>query len=265
MSQLWTIEQDRVGPAATPVYLVRLMDQVPRPLILCVHGLGGSKDHFLPFAMSLAARGFVVALVDAVNHGERRHPDFENVVESRFLPFFHECVMGTADEIPELLNALQSRPGIAPGSAGMTGFSMGGYITFRACCIESRLAAAAPCGASGDWSVDSLVPGAFVNPVLRQMVEAVNPAAHVDRFPPRALLIQNGVLDDTVPITQARRFLERGRPAYASCPDRLRWIEYPDLGHQFAPAMQDQVERWMVRWLSADGGPRTEDGEKVSV
>ena len=103
-----------------------------RGTVLVYHGLTASKETQEKELNDLAYRGFLAVGVDAVGHGERRYPDFEERMSGDdFHLKFLEMVAQSVDEIPDLLTELRHRYPSC-GAFGLTGISMGGYIAFAA-------------------------------------------------------------------------------------------------------------------------------------
>ncbi len=214
-----------------------------RGTILVFHGFGAEIAAQTKELLSLAEAGFLAVGVDAVGHGARRFPDFEarfggggRRCEGPFL----EVVTRSAAEVPSLIDALIETEGARLDRIGIAGISMGGYIAYAAALSETRISAMTPVLASPEW------PGS----------PAESPHRHLDRFPPIALLSQTAALDENVPPEGARRFHERLGRLYASHPERLRYVEFPNCQHFMPDAewteLWTNVICWHQRFL---GGP----------
>ncbi|MAE71623.1 MAG: hypothetical protein CME06_14290 [Gemmatimonadetes bacterium] len=206
-----------------------------RGTILVYHGFGAESAAQTKELLSLAGAGFLAVGVDAVGHGARRFSDFEARFgggEGRREDPFLEVVTRTAAEVPSLIDALIETEGASPDRIGIVGISMGGYIAYAAALSETRISAMTPVLASPEW------PGSF----------AESPHRHLDRFPPIALLSQTAALDDNVPPEGARRFHERLEPRYASHPDRLRYLEFPNCRHFMPDAEWTRLWANVVHW-----------------
>jgi uncharacterized protein len=205
--------------------------------VLLFHGLGAHKEANLPELHQLASAGFVAVGVDAVGHGARRYPDFEQRFASSSGPdapaALYEVVEQTVAEIPQLVDGLAREGLCAAGRLGIAGVSMGGYITFGALLAERRFSAAV-----------SLIG----SPLWRPCAER-SPHLYPERFPPVALLIQTAGKDSSVPPEQARDFHARLRPHYRPFPERLRYEELPDAVHIMSAAEWQRMITNMVDWF----------------
>jgi len=210
------------------------------PVVLVYHGLGASKDVQRKELEALAAAGFMGIAVDAVGHGERRWPDFEARMRADSANTFLEMVRATVDEIPDLVDHLTERFGPAP--LGITGISMGGFITYAAPLVEPRLRAAVSILGSPDWRVG---PGSDPRPELLER----SPHHFPERYYPLALLALNAGRDVNVPAEPARQFVRALTPRYAPNPERLAYHEYPDAEHFMPEAEWNDLWGRTVDWF----------------
>ncbi|RKH35239.1 hypothetical protein D7Y13_02585 [Corallococcus praedator] len=207
----------------------------PRGTVVLLHGLGASKEVQRPEAYLLARRGYVAVILDAVGHGERRHPDFEHrFAPERMADSFAELVAQAAAELPTVLGVLAEQGWSRPGAVGACGISMGGAMLFGA--IEA--------GAVLDAAVSVVAPPPRAH-------------AHLARYFPTPLLLQTAGADTLVPASNARAFHHALTPRYASAPERLRFVEHDGEGHMFSEAgwgrVWDEALGWFDRFLPAAG------------
>jgi dienelactone hydrolase len=215
---------------------------VKRGTVLVLHGLGGSKERQRPEAGSLAGRGYLAIALDAVGHGARRYPDFED----RFAPdraelSFFEVVQRTAEELPSVLEALARRGWTRPGRLGACGISMGGAVLFGASTRSCTFNAVATIVASPRW---------------RHTEDS--PHERLDCYYPTPLLMQTAGSDTTVGPCDARDLHLALLPRYASSPDRLRYVEHTNEEHLLSePAWTrawNSVLEWFERFLKPPRG-----------
>jgi pimeloyl-ACP methyl ester carboxylesterase len=239
-SERYVLEKQAVPPGI-PVWSLHPESRPDGPLVLLQHGYRGNKESVLAYGLQIAARGYRVVLPDARMHGERRAADFEARFEADFQRTFLEVLAGTAEDVSTLIDAFGGGP------VGMVGISMGAFITFLALTREKRIAAAVPLiGSPLLWAPIALAPEEEAR------IAEINPAAHPERFPPCAVLIQNGETDELVPVQPAAETYERLRPFYAETPERLQFIPYPNVGHEVTPEMASRTVAWLERFLPVD-------------
>ncbi|WP_203995733.1 alpha/beta hydrolase family protein [Virgisporangium aurantiacum] len=235
--------------AGAPVLLTSV--QAPevaarRGAVLVYHGFGGDKSQLGDLAGALADAGFLVVRVDAVGHGDRRRPDWDQVfseqrwaeAEDETEAEFLALLTATAAEVPAIVDELVASGRAHEGRLGITGRSLGGEISYAAVLAEPRIRAAAPMVGSPEWTLpwpDS-------------------PHRHPERFYPVPILAHGAELDQFVPARYIRDFHDRLTPLYAQGPDRLRYVEYPGVDHFLTPELwretHQRVVAWFDRWLT---------------
>ncbi|MBW1807051.1 MAG: prolyl oligopeptidase family serine peptidase [Deltaproteobacteria bacterium] len=223
--------------AGAPIVLVYQHSQevaAKNGTILFYHGLGVSKQAHLYEMGRLAKAGFLVVGIDAVGHGERRYPDYdERFEEKRSRATYYQVVRQTIDEIPAIIDELEAEGLVNQDRLGIAGISMGGYMVFGGILADKRIKVAAPIIASPFW----------------RDVPEVSPHLHPDKFFPVALLVQNAGVDTVVKTEQARNFSKKMEPFYQTSPERLRYVEYPDAGHIMSPKDWSTVVAELVEWF----------------
>ena len=60
----------------------------------------------------------------------------------------------------------------------------------------------------------------------------------------------NGVQDEMVPIDGPRQLYERLQRLYQKQPERLSFIAYEGVGHEFTEEMRHEAVRWFKRFLA---------------
>ncbi|HEY1388652.1 MAG TPA: alpha/beta hydrolase [Ktedonobacterales bacterium] len=230
--------------ASVPALLVfrdAIQPCVERGTMLFYHGFGGNKEKIEAHLASLAQAGFLAIGLDAVGHGQRRFPHFAEVfnderwarepeaTEADYLAIVRQ----TAGEAHLIIDELYARGWARPDRLGIGGVSMGGEITYAAIVDEPRLSVATPILGSPEW----------------ELLWPESPHRHVERFFPVALFSQAAEKDEAVPARYIRAFHERLAPLYATAPERLRYLEYPDVGHSLSPELWETARQRMVAWV----------------
>jgi dienelactone hydrolase len=153
------------APAAIPIQ--------KRPVVILLHGTGGSKQDMLPLARTLAAKGFIAVAIDGPYHGERTKagaagqsskntPDYQDALLAAYRnadpakathPFFIDTVW----DVMRLIDYLETRPDVDPARIGIYGVSKGGIEAYLAAAADPRIACAVPCIAleSFAWAADN--------------------------------------------------------------------------------------------------------------
>jgi len=221
------------------------------PPVLFHHGTTGSASDQLFAGIPLAEAGFLAVLVDARMHGRRQDPDFfRRFAPENYKRTYVEMLLGTAADCSTLLDRLADDPRADVDRAGISGISQGGFVTFMAITKDPRFRAAAPIVGSPDiegrfgWDL----PPERYDHATMALAREHSPLRNCAAMPPCALMVQNGALDELVPPDGARKLDAALRPRYADVPERFRYVEHPDLGHDHRPMMAAAIE-WLRRWL----------------
>jgi dienelactone hydrolase len=273
--------QDRV-----PGILIKPADSSGRrPVVIALHGTGGSKDDMLPLCRELAARGFIAVAIDGRYHGQRKtNPglyDYNDAIIRAWRgsgehPFYYDTVW----DVMRLVDYLQTREDVDPRRIGLIGISKGGIETYLAAALDPRIAVAVPCLglqsfhwalAHDDWqgrigtiqdafdliAKNEGVPrpdSAFVKKFYDRVVPGID--AEFDGpqmlrlIAPRPLLVINSDSDNHTPLPGVRECLDAANRAYTGDQDNnFAIIIQEKTGHKVLPKSQAAAIEWFVKWL----------------
>lgn len=202
----------------------------PRPLILMLHGAGGSKDEYYirDVAKSWAPYGFACAAIDAPHHGERatRPFDFLSLLSQPYAGRDH-AVQAVVD-LRRTLDYLETRPEVDPERTGFLGFSMGTILGVPFCALDRRVKAACfTIGGAGVWTWAAQVAAPDVRRDATLVAQLLDPAHFAPYLAPRPVLMVNGTRDELIPRRAAELLYESLRE-----PKRIIWY---DGGHADIP------------------------------
>jgi dienelactone hydrolase len=233
------------------------------PLVIFVHGLGGSKDGYDKRMQELAGQGFFVIAIDAHHHGERKVPGmfFKNLssLGDDYSIWVHQSAIShTSRDISKIIDSLSARPEVDCQRVGLVGISMGSCTVLVTAWREPRICAAV-CfiGAVDHWyDVTKTPPGPeqdakrkAMSPRVRQLVASINSRDHMTALAPKALFFGNGAKDGGIDIQTIRSFVKDLQPSYAAYPDRLAFLEEPDVGHSVTDRMWSEGSKWLLHHL----------------
>lgn len=252
----------------------------PCPLVFTIPGYGGTQTSLLSLAYRLAQRGLACVSFDPLYHGERADARQYNAADPALGGIYPpECGMDTfrvfqqvirqfSLDIQTLLPILSADARLDVTRTGVTGFSMEAYATYLALAEFPTLkAGVAMMGLPAflrRWQ-DLLDDCALTNPArvaamhqvatqtaeISAWIRGFVPAARLEEAarPARpALLAMNGDMDLDQPKYYVLDWLRSVRPAYAACPENLRWNVYP-VAHTLTSQMEEDAVAWFEQHL----------------
>ncbi len=255
------------------------------PVVIVLHGTGGSKEGVQPLLRQFAARGVIGVAIDGRYAGDRSGgaPDayraaiLQTWKTGEGFPFFYDTVW----DVLRLLDYLETRADVDPQHIGAIGFSKGGFELYMAAAVDERLAAAVPCIGvqSFGWALEhnawqsrvgtiqSAVDGAASDAGVRavnaafvkRFYERVVPGVHAEfdgpvmlpLIAPRPLLVINGDHDDRTPQPGLKLCVKAARDAYKAA-DAAKQFEFrlqPNTGHAVNPDSEQYAIGWLVKAL----------------
>ena len=259
-----------------------------RPVVIALHGTGGTKESQLPLLRALADKGFMAIAIDGRYHGERTQEgkgsgEYQQAIlrawrePGKEYPFFYDTVW----DVMRLIDYLETRDDVDPKRFGVIGTSKGGIETYLAAAAEDRIAAAVPCIGvqSFKWALEhdawqsrvSTIRTAF-DAAAKEANVAAPGAAFVAAFyervapglagqfdgpemlpliAPRPLLVINGDSDDRTPLPGLKLCTDAAKAAYerAGAADRFVVRIQEKTGHKVTPQSQQAAVAWLARWL----------------
>jgi dienelactone hydrolase len=260
-----------------------------RPVVIALHGTGGTKESQLPLLTELAQLGFIAVAIDGRYHGARSKAGKGSAEYSEAIleayrtgpsgehPFFFD----TAWDVMRLIDFLETREDVDASRIGLIGFSKGGIETYLTAAADPRVAVAVPCIGvqSFGWAIDhdgwqsriSTIQSAFDTAANDSGVAQPGPAfvrAFYDRvapgiysqfdgpsmlplIAPRPLLSINGETDDRTPLPGLEECAAAARAAYKELGAEDKFVLHiqPKTGHKVTPEAMQLARAWLVRWL----------------
>ena len=121
-----------------------------RPVVIALHGTGGSSANMAALCRKLAGQGFIAVAIDGRYHGERKsgrgQTDYDNAIVRAYHgsgehPFFYDTVW----DVMRLVDYLATRDDADIHRIGLIGISKGGVETYLAAAMDPRISVAVPC------------------------------------------------------------------------------------------------------------------------
>jgi uncharacterized protein len=247
-----------------PAYLYYQKGNKAMPVVIFMHGLGGSKEQYDKRMRDLAVRGLFVVVIDAHLHGERKVPgifpkgkNLGGLGDDYSIWVHQSAVSHTARDVSRILDALSARPEVDLSRVGVAGISMGGSTCLVLAWKEPRISVVVSLIGAVDfwWDVTKTPPGPAQDAKrnglslrVRQLVNSLDPQTRMAAIAPKALFLANGARDQ-IAIESIKKFVKELRPSYRAHPERLRLLEEPKTGHKVTEQMWREGSRWLVQHL----------------
>ena len=264
------IERDKLTLAGwdpdepVPAYAYHKKATKNMPVVIFLHGMGGSKEQSAARLQELARQGIFVLAIDAHLHGERKVPGIfpqgKNLssLGTDYAIWVHQTsISHTARDVSKIIDALSARGDLDTSRIGVGGISMGSSTCMVLAWKEPRISAVVGLiGAVDFWSDVTKTPSgkeqdakrAALSPRVRQLVNSLDPLPHKKAVAPKALFLANGA-KDAIDIESIKSFVKDLRPSYEAFPDRLHLLEEPKTGHTVTDRMWEEGTQWFVRHL----------------
>ncbi len=258
-----------------------------RPVVIALHGTGGSKANMFSLCRKLATNGFIAVAIDARYHGERANAgrgttNYQDAIVRTWRngdehPFYYDTVW----DVLRLVDYLQTRPDVDVKRIGLIGISKGGIETYLAAAVDKRFAVVVPCIGvqSFRWALDNerwqgrikTIQNAFdaaasdagvtnvTSEFVKKFYDRVIPGIY-DKFDgpsllpliaPRPLLVINSDSDPNTPLPGVKEAAAAAEQAYrkAGATDHFVLLIQENTAHQVKPESERTAIEWFVKWL----------------
>jgi dienelactone hydrolase len=258
-----------------------------RPVVIILHGTGGTKEGMRELLTPYAERGFVAVAIDGRYHGERTKAGKGSAEYSEAMlrtyrtgkehPFLYDTVW----DLMRLLDYLETRQDVDAKRIGMMGISKGGMETYLAAAVDPRVAVAVPCIGvqSFRWALDNntwkyrvetfqaAINGAakdegvaeinadfvrkFYDRVVPGIYSQFDGPAMLPLIAPRPLLVINGDSDPRTPVPAVQECAAAASNAYARAKAADKFVLHfqEKTGHAVNASARQSAMDWFVKWL----------------
>lgn len=258
-----------------------------RPVVIALHGTGGSKGNMQSLCRKLAGKGFVAVAIDGPYHGERRSAgkgaeEYQAAILRAWqTPGEHPLYYDTVGDVMRLVDYLQTRKDVDPGRIGLIGISKGGIESYLAAALDERIAVVVSCIgvqsfrwalANNAWQArigtigpafaaaakeagvgqpDAAFAKTFYDRVVPGIYGAYDGPAMLPLIAPRPLLVINSDSDSLTPLPGLKECTDAAQPVYgaAGVEDRFVVRIQENTGHQVTPESERAAIEWFVKWL----------------
>jgi predicted esterase len=257
-----------------------------RPVVIALHGTGGSKANMISLCRKLAERGFIAVAIDGRYHGERKSGkgeiDYDEAIVRAWHgsgehPFYYDTVW----DVMRLVDYLSTRDDVDAHRIGLIGISKGGIETYLTAAADPRIAVDVPCIGveSFRWALDhndwqgriGTIQPAF-DAIAKESGVTKPDSAFVQKFydrivpgiysefdgpemlaliAPRPLLVINSDSDNHTPLPGVIECTNAAQKIYAAdnAINNFAVIIQKNTGHQVKPESERAAIEWFLKWL----------------
>jgi len=257
-----------------------------RPVVIALHGTGGSKGGMLTLCRKLADAGFIAVAIDGRYHGERKSSKGQEDYEAAIVrawhgsgehPFYYDTVW----DVMRLVDYLSTRDDVDASRIGLIGISKGGIETYLAAAADPRIAVAVPCIGvesfrwaldNNDWQgrigtiqpafdviaedagmakPDSAFVQKFYDRVVPEIYSEFDGPPMLKLIAPRPLLVINSDSDNHTPLPGVQECVAAAETIYTAdnATNQFAVIIQKNTGHKVLPESERAAIDWFVKWL----------------
>jgi dienelactone hydrolase len=258
-----------------------------RPVVIVLHGTGGTKESQSARLRRLAAHGFLAVAIDGRYHGERaqKGSGTMSAYEAAILRAYrtqaeHPFLYDTVWDVMRLIDYLVTRDDVDAARIGLMGISKGGMETYLTAAVDPRIAAAVPLIGvqsfrwglehggwdSRAWTFRHAIEAAAADggdgvnvAFMKRFYDRVAPGIYgefdaprmLPLVAPRPLLAINGDSDPRTPMAGLKECAAAAEQAYAAAGAAGKFALHlqPNAGHEVTPEGDQAAVEWFVRWL----------------
>lgn len=233
-----------------------------RPLVLVLHSYMASKNNACDLAYSIAERGLCTLTFDAYNHGGRYTESREGLewcsVEQ--VGEFFNVVEKTMQDVDFMLHNFMNHPRVDANRIGVTGVSLGAYLTYTCLLRNTEVVTAVPIigtpcftkeliyilnkADETDFRTESEIK-------LLKLVKGMDPSETLLKTERRPILILSTINDEICPYEHSYEFYNKLKENYTD-QSMVSFVGF-DGGHSPYKELMDMAIEWFVDVLGSFG------------
>lgn len=221
------------------------------PIIILYHGWKSNKEYQRFRATTIAAYGFRVIVPDALFHGERNAID--HTAPNALERYFWQVVVQSVEEAKAIIKHIDKSHN-GPTRIGLMGHSMGGFIASGVFTANPEIRSLVVFNGSCAWlELEKIIrEQAGEEPLCkdkRDEIRKYDPYNNLEKIQGRPILLLHGNSDTSVPIEGQRLFYNQAVKLYEEEPEKIEFIEVPNMNHYISTGMLAQGIEWCKKYL----------------
>lgn len=245
-----------------PAIVWRAIGEGPRPVVVYMHGGNHTKWDVDPIGLEvILSRGVTLLSFDLWMHGDRIPPEGKPTARTadRLLTSMERC----AEDLFTVCTSLSADPEIDESTVGLHGYSHSANVALVALGMGAPVHACLSISGSGDLAAlfaylahQGEIPSATIARDLTKEHDrfmSINPLYHVDRFPPRPIMLIHGLHDTITPFSAHFALYQALRPHYRSQPGDCMFVAHAD-GHWTPETVKHMAFSWLAERVAEMSG-----------
>jgi dienelactone hydrolase len=209
--------------------------------VVLLHGTGGSRRDFLPYAVTLAGKGLAALTLTAPSSSAPGPASGSSSLA--VLRREQQLAVDDVVAVRRAVDVLQKRPSLDPNRIGLLGWSSGARTAAVLAGVERRIHAFVLMSGGALPVADyARVAPVSLRASIRKSLGAVDPLRWIARARPGTLLLENGRHDEVVP--------RRALLALAHAAPRGTTVRWYDAGHRLNRQAVSEQTAWLRQRLA---------------
>lgn len=222
------------------------------PTVIYYHGWGSNKENQRFKAMAFSIYGYQIIVPDGINHGERKAIDHN--ASGMFEEYFWNTILNSVEESSMIIENIIKNHNADPNRISVMGSSMGGFTAAGVFVHNEDLKAMVNFNGSCAWvKADEIFRQKYNRPPADKAeilkLSKYDPMENLEALKARPILMLHGDKDSSVPIDSQRVFYNKAGDVYKDKPEKLKFIEIPNMNHYISTGMLEEGISWFKQYL----------------
>lgn len=228
-------------------------ETAPYPTIIFYHGWSSTAEKQRFRAYILATLGYQVIIPTGIYHGERNPVDY--TISEGSGNYFWSVVLKNIEESNTIIDYAVKNLIADEDRIAVMGHSMGGFTSAGIFAYNKNIKTAVVLNGSCDYGHSNRSFGDVFNTTIdiftKEFIEKIekhDPMNNLYKIIDRPILMLHGDSDSLIDVNIQRDFYAKISPMYEN-PQKIKYIEYPNLNHIVSTNMMEEIAIWCEKFL----------------